>query len=262
MVTGGNPRNGRLDNGLYATEYTAVADVDPRVGEHLLDVLGNRGIAAYLQPTADQHPVTRLTTLPARPTDRLFVDRSEVDTAREFLDILAKDGDVVEPEPVASAPATRTSTEFEDAWASIVAGYQETAERPEHDSAPWPAIEDVAPSAPPRDLPIWRSAESGSLLSGLDDFGASLPDDEDDDDETYHPPPPPPLPRFKLITILSTIAVIGGLIVVIDPGLVPIDPTQAVMLGCAALLAGAIGLIGRLRAGGPDDDDWDNGAVV
>ncbi|GIJ68689.1 hypothetical protein Voc01_036060 [Virgisporangium ochraceum] len=68
-----------------ASAYEPVGDVDPRVGEHLLDVLGTRGIAAYLQPSTDLHPITRTTSLPARPTDRLFVDREQVDTARAFV---------------------------------------------------------------------------------------------------------------------------------------------------------------------------------
>jgi len=84
-VATGGARRGRRDNGLVAAEYAAAGDVDPRVGEHLLDVLGLRGIAAYLQPAADLHPVTRSTTLPDRPTDRLFVDRTHVETARSFL---------------------------------------------------------------------------------------------------------------------------------------------------------------------------------
>ena len=33
----------------------------------------NDGIAAYLQPSTDLHPITRTTSLPARPTDRLYV---------------------------------------------------------------------------------------------------------------------------------------------------------------------------------------------
>lgn len=76
---------GRRDNGLDATEFVATADVDPRVGEHLLDVLALAGIAAYLQPSADLHPITRTTTLPSRPTDRLFVDRSQADRVRAVL---------------------------------------------------------------------------------------------------------------------------------------------------------------------------------
>ncbi len=84
MASGG-ARRGRRDNGLDAAEYAAAGDVDPRVGEHLLDVLGLRGIAAYLQPAADVNPITRSTTLPARPTDRLYVDRVHLDTARSYL---------------------------------------------------------------------------------------------------------------------------------------------------------------------------------
>ncbi len=172
-MTGGNARRGRRDNGLQAAVYAVVGDVDPRVGEHLLDVLGNRGIAAYLQPTVDQNPVTRVTTLPARPTDRLFVDRSELETAREFLAILARDGDgaVLTPEPADGATTSASSSssvsptsappatgppaasssgetpgdalpasEFEAAWASIVAGFDTAAIA---GPTPWPAIEDL-----------------------------------------------------------------------------------------------------------------------
>ena len=55
----GDARHGRRDNGLVAAEYAAAGDVDPRVGEHLLDVLALDGIAAYLRPSTDLHPVTR-----------------------------------------------------------------------------------------------------------------------------------------------------------------------------------------------------------
>jgi hypothetical protein len=82
-ATGG--RRGRRDNGLAASTYASAGDVDPRIGEHLLDVLAAGGIAAYLQPSTDQHPITRSTSLPARPTDRLFVDREHLDTACEYL---------------------------------------------------------------------------------------------------------------------------------------------------------------------------------
>ncbi|HZN76317.1 MAG TPA: DUF308 domain-containing protein, partial [Micromonosporaceae bacterium] len=66
MTSGG--RRGRRDNGLIAAEYAVVGDVDPRIGEHLLDVLEVEGIAAYLAPSADLHPITRTNTVPARPT--------------------------------------------------------------------------------------------------------------------------------------------------------------------------------------------------
>jgi hypothetical protein len=294
-VTGGSARHGRRDNGLYAADYAAVGDVDPRIGEHLLDVLGNRGIAAYLQPTADQHPITRVTTLPGRPTDRLFVDRSELDTAREFLTVLTRDMDlpagIVEASAAAddtatpttggsSAPTTRASSEFEDAWASIVASFDRTTDT---DTAPWPAIEDLSaqgtgPPAPPqaalpqqtpqegpRDWPRWSppTREDASLLDGLDTFGDGLPDDEDDEDE-FVPPVPPPLPHLATITIVGILGVVAGIALIADPGLLPMESTTAAVFGCILILAGAIALIGRLRSGSDDDepDDPSNGAVV
>ena len=69
-------RRGRRDNGLPATSWSPLRDVDPRVGEHLLDVLEAAGIAAYLDPSADVGPYTREVSLPSPPSDRLFVDRA------------------------------------------------------------------------------------------------------------------------------------------------------------------------------------------
>ena len=90
-MTGGDARRGRRDNGLVAADYAAAGDVDPRVGEHLLDVLGLDGIAAYLRPSSDVNPITRSNSLPARPTDRLYVDRDHLQTAKALLDRLADD---------------------------------------------------------------------------------------------------------------------------------------------------------------------------
>jgi hypothetical protein len=108
-MTSGPHRRGRRDNGLEASAYAAAADVDPRVGEHLLDVLGLAGIAAYLQPAADLHPVTRTTMLPNRPTDRLFVDRDHLAEARGFLDQLRSDETAADratkpPKPTRATP--------------------------------------------------------------------------------------------------------------------------------------------------------------
>ena len=111
-MSGGGPRRGRRDNGLDAAEYAIAGDVDPRVGEHLLDVLAAGGIAAYLQPSADLNPVTRTTTVPARPVDRLYVDRSHLTTARDYLTQLADEGGGDPPRaghPVTGGPARGTS---------------------------------------------------------------------------------------------------------------------------------------------------------
>jgi hypothetical protein len=262
MSTGGS-RRGRRDNGLVAAAYAVAGDVDPRVGEHLLDVLALRGIAAYLQPAADLHPVTRTTTLPSRPTDRLYVDRAHLETARSFMAQLTPEA---APEPVAGEP------DVDDVFAGIIAGFDaEVAE------ASWPAAENLSeggdderltdtssPALPA--LRRWQRStvaprdDRPSFLDGLDSFGAGL--DDADDEEGYTPPPPPPLPRLAPATIAAVVSILVGVLLLFDPGLVPIDNTAAMALGLAGILAGFIALIWRLRSG--DDDDWDpdDGAVV
>jgi hypothetical protein len=275
-VTSGGGRRGRRDNGLIAAAYAAAGDVDPRVGEHLLDVLGLRGIAAYLQPASDLHPVTRTTTLPARPTDRLYVDRAHLETAREYLAQLGPDAPPEQPADKA----------LDDAFAAIVAGFDlpdATAGWPEAEDLPRERSQDsaderaaaddrdaepVAPSATtPTTLERWPHStlttgnDEATLLDGLDTFGAGLDDEEDE--EGYTPPPPPPLPRFSPVTILAVAGVLAGVVLLFDPGLLPTTNAAAMTLGFAGILAGFVTLIWRLRSG-DDDDDWDpdDGAVV
>ncbi|MFI2712690.1 DUF308 domain-containing protein [Micromonospora sp. NPDC018662] len=278
-MSGGGARRGRRDNGLDAAEYAVAGDVDPRVGEHLLDVLAAGGIAAYLQPSADLNPVTRTTTVPARPVDRLYVDRSHLTTARDYLTQLADEGG--EPPPRADEP------DIEAEWARIVAGFH-TA--PAAGSRPWPAAEDVDDPAAPggatagraeepagptatdvRRLP-WAADVSGisvsrdrhdepSLLDGLDTFGADLPGDAEE--EHYTPPPPPPLPRFSKYAVLGVLCIVLGFLFFLSPTVMSlVDPSVVTLLGFTGILAGFVMLIWRLRPGDRDDHDPDDGAVV
>ena len=247
MASGG-PRRGRRDNGLVAAAYAAAGDVDPRVGEHLLDVLALRGIAAYLQPAADLHPVTRTTTLPSRPTDRLFVDREHLDTARGFIAQLADEAGQAEPD-------------VDEVFAGIVAGYDTEAER-----VTWPAAEDLddeiedpgEDDEQPARLKRWRR-------STVDPVQADLIEDEaDEDEEGYVPPPPPPLPRVSLVSVAAVLGVVAGFVLFFNPGLLPVANSVAMLLGFGAILGGFGALVWRLRSGYDDDDDWgpDDGAVV
>ena len=197
-MTGGSARHGRRNNGLFAAEYAVVGDVDPRVGEHLLDVLGNRGIAAYLQPSSDQHPITRLTTLPGRPVDRLFVDRREVNTAREFYNIATADtASAIDPDGLnaPATPAARSASEFDAAWASIVASFDAP---PAAGPRPWPASEDDnrggagsrPMSDPTRPVPdaSWPPVGDPTSSTSPDSLtSSSMPG-------SISPPPPPPAP--------------------------------------------------------------------
>ena len=271
MPAGGS-RRGRRDNGLSAAEYAAVGDVDPRVGEHLLDVLAGEGIAAYLLPATDLHPVTRTTTLPARPTDRLFADREHLGTAKEYLARLRADESVVTP---AHDP---DDMDVEAAWASIVASYDSEIDST---AAPWPASENIPErghddtdpdlgrqlgleedtrEARPPDPPAVRRPEEPTLLDALDTFGADLPAD---DDEGYTPPPPPPVPRPPAPVIAALVAIAGGLVLFFKPGLLMMATNYGLLLGFALLLTGVVTLIWRLRPGDDEDESGDDdGAVV
>jgi hypothetical protein len=257
-VAAGGARRGRRDNGLDATEYAVAGDVDPRVGEHLLDVLAADGIAAYLQPSADLNPVTRTTTIPPRPTDRLYVDRAHVGVARDHLAKLA--------EPPQREPR---AVDVDAEWQRIVAGFHTEAAEP---APPWPATEEPAPSAKGdtgeltdatrvSGVTLGRRHEEPSLLDGLDTFGADLPDDEDDD-EGYTPPPPPPLPRISKYAVLGIVAIIGGFVLFLFPDLLPADRGITTLLGFTAILGGFVTLIWRLRSGDDEEEDPDDGAVV
>ncbi|MBY8875857.1 DUF308 domain-containing protein [Micromonospora sp. PLK6-60] len=280
-MSAGGPRRGRRDNGLDASEYAVAGDVDPRVGEHLLDVLAAGGIAAYLQPSADLNPVTRTTTVPPRPVDRLYVDRSHLTTARDYLTQLADEGE----------PAARDAEPDVDAeWARIVAGFHTAPTAGAH---PWPAAEDVdddpverpGPAAGPagrtgaddapgptatdvRRLPYAADVsgisvgrdrpDEPSLLDGLDTFGADLPGDEE---EGYTPPPPPPLPRVSKYAVVGVLCILVGFVFFLRPTLLPIDSSVVTLLGFTGILAGFVTLIWRLRPG-DEDRDPDDGAVV
>jgi hypothetical protein len=264
-VPAGGGRRGRRDNGLVASEYAAAGDVDPRVGEHLLDVLAAGGIAAYLQPSTDQHPVTRTTSLPARPTDRLFVDREHLGTAREYLREVSAD---------AVVDKGGGEPDLDAAWEEIVASFDAPVDPSD---PPWPESEELT-LGEPRPLPqieAWSDTRpeprrerrpdppDQSLLDALDTFGADLPDDEEDDDaEGYTPPPPPPLPRISAAAGLGVAAIVAGLVLFVWPFLLPLPDSTVILLAFASMVAGFVTLIWRLRPGDDDDDDFDDGARV
>jgi hypothetical protein len=273
-------RRGRRDNGLDAADFVVAGDVDPRVGEHLLDVLGAGGIAAYLQPSSDTNPVTRTTTMPARPVDRLYVDSAHLETARGYLARLAEDP---EPEP-AEKRTNGHDPDVDAAWAKIVAGYDAQVDAT---AAPWPAAENLPTDPPPpvragpdgtepagrevRRLPSAadfsgvsvtprREDDEPSLLDGLDTFGNDLPG-EPTDDEGYTPPPPPPLPRISKYAVLGVLGIVAGFVLFLFPDLLPIDTAVVTVFGFLAILAGFITLISRLR-NNDEDRGPDDGAVV
>ncbi len=286
----GDARHGRRDNGLVAAEYTAAGDVDPRVGEHLLRLLALEGIAAYLRPSSDHNPVTHATTLPKRPTDRLFVYRIHVATARDLLARAAREEREAAGEGQAVADADRTSErpaepaapvparlvepssdEVDRAFAEIIAGFGDPGPRrphtevtePDEPSSGQTGADEGASPRPYRlrRLPRYQPPpDEPSLLDGLDTFGADLPDDGS---ETFVPPAAPPVPRPSPRTVLAVIGVVGGLAVFLKPDLLSfLDDGLAMFLGFAAIVSGFGTLVWRLRPGDEEDQDPDDGARV
>ena len=219
---------GRRDNGLDAMLWSPLRDVDPRVGEHLLDVLYVAGIAAYLEPSADVGPYTRTVFLPSPPTDRLFVDRARRTEARTLIDEHAD-----EPtRPAAERPPLRPDLDEDAEWARIVAAFEAENGRTAVDEEP-----STAPPPAPHE-----------------------PDVLDRPDEHYEPPAPPPVPLPTPASLYAVLLVAGGLLLVGAPGVLGLSFDVGLILGVTAIAAGVAMLVARMRD--RSTDDGDDGAVV
>lgn len=230
-MDGVSGRRGRRDNGLDASLWHPLRDVDPRVGEHLLDVLREEGIAAYLAPSTDVGPYTRTQFLPSPPTDRLFVDRARRAEARTVVDTHGDDHLPTEPEPARRRPeedSAATDAEF----ARIVAGW-------EAESGPVPPVTDQ-----PREDPPPPPAE---------------PDVLDRPDEHFEPPAPPPLPVLAPVSLYALLLIAAGALCIIAPGAVRLSSDLGIVLGVLGVVGGVALLVSRMRDRTDDDGD---GAVV
>ena len=234
-------RRGRRDNGLDAPLWSPLRDVDPRIGEHLLDLLQAVGIAAYLEPSADVEPYTRSVSLPSPPSDRLFVDRARRSEARIVVDQHVPAGAEASapiqerPEPPHERAVVRRDLDEEAEWAAIVAAFEAENGR---------AVPDAPPSAPPappvqHELPIL-----------------------DRPDEHYEPPPPPPLPVPSPASLYAVLLVVFGVLLVGAPSVLRLSSDVGLILGVTAIAGGVAMLVSRMRDRSDDDDDGDDGAVV
>jgi hypothetical protein len=220
---------GRRDNGLEAALWTPLRDVDPRVGEHLLDVLREAGVAAYLEPSADVEPYTRTVSLPSPPSDRLFVDRARTGEARALVDEHADDHVA---ERTRARQAARRDVDEDAEWARIVAAFEAEHGRTAVDEDP----ADAPPPAP---------AEPSVL---------------DRPEEHYEPPPPPPVPAPAPASLYAVLLIAAGAVLVVAPRVVGLSADLGLVLGVAAVAGGVGVLLSRMRERSADDGD--DGAVV
>lgn len=284
-----SPR-GRRDNGLSSAEWGALVDLDPRLSEALLDRLAAVGVAAYVEPAAGAvDTISRAVALPKRPLDRLWVDPSRAEEARnvvtaEVADLTAL---LAEQDPGATAhgfvqPVPRTAAtkvlappslpeapgrapvDPDDAFAQIVADWERESDAP---VPPWPVSEDLSEDgSSPRADEVERARRlrrRTDPIADEDALPAWLEPEALEDDNHYVPPPPPPVPKVRRNTVGSLAALTFGLILVFAPNL--IGQVQSVglgIVGIALMLGGAGALVWHMRDAPPTDSGPDDGAVV
>src|ERR1700710_2460539 len=90
----GETLGGRKDNGLPASIFAIMGEVDPRVSRDLLDTLARASIAAYTAPSPPRraaYPYGATSVSPHRPLDSIYVDEAQTAAAKEIVEpLLAK----------------------------------------------------------------------------------------------------------------------------------------------------------------------------
>jgi len=235
-MSGATPRR---DNGLHATSYDRLTDVETHLVDGLLERLRDEDVAAYSAPTVGRRGPYGDTVLPLGPSDSVYVDSRRRDRAREvadsYLDEMAA----------------------EMAWAGIVADF----DRDPVDEVPrWPVSEDVDDDLPPADQPRVTSFEA--LREGRA-APLSEPPPHRDREDHFEPPAPPPLPSVDPVTRSAWAGALGGPVVLVLAALAGLPLSGWVgFLALVAFMAGFVTLVARMQDRPPTDSGSDDGAVV
>ncbi len=248
------------DNGLPASQWSHLADVDPWIAHSALEALRDAGVPAYCVPHPGAAGAYLDVHLPDRPLDRLFV---EVGT-RERAGVVLAEVERTDPrseEPRRDGPPGTGDRDVDARFAEIVAGLTNSPdERPRPRSPEGPptpeAVDTPATTAPPR-------------LTGWDDLLADEPrqaspsDTDLDAEDRFVPPPPPPIPSGTPVRRFAWAAVLGAPLIVVLSVLTdrPLDGWLGLFV-VLAFLGGLGTLFATLRDGDLDDEDPDHGAVV
>ena len=235
----------RRDNGLHATSYARVLDVDSPVVDGLLERLRDEDVAAYVAPATGQRGPYGDTVFPVTPRDSVYVDAGRRDHARAVIDRYLEE------------------IREEMAWATLVAGFDD----PAPDEVPrWPASEDVPaevdtdPDAAARGR-VLRPAETTIGFEELRDVVDAAP--RDDPEEHFQPPTPPPIQLPDTISRAAWAALLGGPLFLILATIFDLDISGWVgLLALGAFVGGFVTLVARMEDRPPNDLGGDDGAVV
>jgi hypothetical protein len=204
-----------------------VADVDPRLADHLLDVLGLRDVAAYVEPAPAGTPVT---------ADRLYVAADQTGAAREVLTEIASElgievsrSHAERPDPPMQRPDPLQGRDTNAEFAAIIAGLGDL------------------------DRPLFSPASAPTANA--------MADDSEDEVEHFVPPTPPPVPRPAMATAMAALLTLIGILVMAFGSMIGLPPDLPLPLGVMLVLFGAGMLVMRLREE-PWDDSDDDGAQV
>ena len=288
MYDNAEPPPQRRDNGLRADAFVALADVDPRLGEHLLDLLRLADIAAYLEPPGDPRVATRYRV--AGPVERLFVQSDLRRAAREVVLAAAREagaptdatapGDAGSPD---SAAAQQRSGSAQSNGPDLLKGLDTDAE-----FARIMAGYDVA--APPRSSV--RSGQGGIAQDGIAEDGiatdgiaqgdpagndashalgnqndvnhdnAAHDVDDHEEDDHFVPPAAPPFPIPRGETVGALVLFLFGLLVIARGDWLGLGSNASFPIGVVLVLTAIVLLIKGLHDSEPDDVDPDDGAIV
>lgn len=284
----------RRDNGLRADAFVALADVDPRLGEHLLDLLRLADIAAYLEPPADPRMSSRYRV--DGPIERLFVQSDLRRAAREVVLDAAREAGASTPpsadEQVPASAAVASSradplagVDTDAEFARIMAGFDKTAPAQRRgtrslDSAIFLTTDDDGQTGPGDSTAAAGSAvgfQAGSAdaagaadIAGAPDVDAAAleqarpagPTAGEDEDEHFVPPPAPPFPIPRASTMGTVAVFVLGLLVLGRGNWFGLGGAASFPIGVLLILVAAGLFVRGLRETDPEDTEPDDGAIL
>jgi hypothetical protein len=226
----------RRDNGLTATSFVPLAEVDDALAEHVLQALGRARIAAYLEPTADPGRQLLYAATMERADAQTIVSRVWRAVAEPDNESGAATSGVI---AAISPPDLLQGRDSDSEFQALVSD--------------WHVDTVAAIKSAERDLnredADWRARISPP------------PPSDADVEEHFVPPPPPPLPRLQATTVGALVLIALAIFVLAAGDWLGLGPDLTFLTGIGGILLGAGMLVMKLRAQ-PDEDDTDDGAII